>query len=826
MPEGNQEQQNRTFEPEKGSGEPSKEPSLRERISKYSFLRLQELIENRKEQVRQRREEYREEGAGDPLIQRRARLIEEWTKHNSQEFEDIKKKARDLENLRAQKYFKDEERAKEAFDLSEKFASELTEEDLSKDPNSLYAGIREYVFMAYLKGTKEAVEKEKRETRGKEQGVREKKGGEEKARGAEPVGTSEGRTGERAEVEEGPVDLRAMRDSLDRLNLEGLSEQEREKIRADVGRIADILEASEKRQSQKAEQEIRRLMAGGDYLKQGRAERLFTSEGNIEEDMIWFQGEIVRLEAQDMTFSENWQETYPLKIYISSIPKDKQEIIHRFSEIYEDRRRFHDFMWVYRKAGDISPIMDVSNYCKIGVLERIVRGDIYCGKEKKDPVQALIWYQEAAKEVLNLRKELVEIEAKNEPELKKLLSKPKDTRTDYEKKRINELKTEIRKKDKEEKDTIGAMKARLDGFKVVEKSEDEEGQVRKMWRVAFDQEGRKIIDYENGPVYRIGGRLFTALGFAPEYNIILNGVGDFMICRLMNLGTWIINQGEKGGQFFGRGKLWKYWNQKAFVGPLFSGDGLKNFDDKVAKEIGLSEERQTFDINPDKEIRVYYREIVDPQRFKSINLDQFNIDEGALGADYYDQLLKADKFRSYVLSGSGYFRAPNLQTFLKISENLEQVKPDRKRVAFVEPLLRGLIEFYDARRWFPYPERWVLQDKDEEEHREEMSTRRWVKCDAEKVFSKGVGWQSSSIETAINAAVSSGLISSESAELVRQKYLGILGFRGAVGRSVRSFLETSLPRLPLAILGFLTDMIIGALSSEGVKVGGGGGKRK
>lgn len=514
----------------------------------------------------------------------------------------------------------------------------------------------------------------------------------------------------------------------------------------------------------------------------------------IEEDRRLFQATLERLEAQDLMFSENWQDTYTLKAYIFSIPPERPDLIKEFQQEYEDRRRFHDFMWIYRKGG-MGDLLNASNYCKFGVLERM-KGRMFGGKYA---TEYLKWYQDKAEEILNQREKVLNLEEKRR------------TASFQEKERIER---EIHECEEVERKILDEMKARLNG-KEIER------------RVVNGEERLIIRDLEDGAGYRIGGELFSALGLAAQYGIVLNGVGDFMIGRLFNMERFLERLGSPGGLAEGKETLWKYWNQEAFVGPLFSSSGMNPEVDretlKNLKDNGGIGERTIKVRLGGKVTERKIQCIQNFEKFRKISFLQYHVDEGTYGANYLDQLSKADDARSFLLSGDGYFRRANMEAFLELGTRLEHLKNERDRTPFAEGLLRGLIEFYDGRH-LPRLEEWVIEkDKDGNPTKK---TWRWVRSEAQKVYNDPrMVWTGDIIERNIDRAVPM-MISAQKAELLKRKYLALFGIEFAWARDLRSFIETVGPRFPPAllavILGGLKELIVSALPEElGIKPTGG-----
>lgn len=509
-----------------------------------------------------------------------------------------------------------------------------------------------------------------------------------------------------------------------------------------------------------------------------RGERIFTTEGNLEEDRNWFRERIERLEAQDLTFSENWQDTYALKAYIASIPKEKAVLVKEFQEEYEDRRRFHDFMWIYRKAGEIGDLLNACNFCKMGVLERM-KGRKVAGEYATKYME---WYGKMAERVYEVRDKVAKRQVSEE----------------------EGRKTEAVLTDE--------MKLRLDGKSFLQF--DDEGNL--VTDISGGFEPPEIRDLEDAAGYRIGGKLFSAFGQAAQYDIVLNGVQDFMLGRLLNMDKWA----SRAGGHPALATLSKYWNQEAFTGALFSDQGMnpqvsKDDLEHLVEKAGIKEKDGEGERGK-KGKRIQY--IADYEAFRKVRFSDYHVDEGTYGANYIDQFLKADKARSYLLSGIGYFKRPSMEAFMKMSEYLEHLKPHGKRERFTEGLLKGLIEFYDARQ-LPSLERWVVQkgqrgDRDRGiEERKEVAVWRVVHCDAERYYNAPVGWKSETIRQNIDRAVPS-MISAEKAEMLKRKYLSFLGIGTRGARDLREFIEIVSPRIPGAILAALWEGLNSSLPEE------------
>jgi hypothetical protein len=515
-----------------------------------------------------------------------------------------------------------------------------------------------------------------------------------------------------------------------------------------IGEKQETIEMMERRPS----------LSAAERARYGVPEVVF-DPNKLREQMAWFQRTIARIESQKLPFSEAWQDTSALKWYIASIDPIKYPehlgTLRTFQQIYETRRMLHDFMYVYEKAGGTDDIIGIGHYANLENLEQLVKGDVWVeteeGKmEARDPVEAMLWFQGRADGVLEERKRAAE------------------ARTDKEEKEAKQR----------EKDIISEMQARARG-EVVEIGKD----------------GKKIVkpDDKEGTYYRLGGRLFSAFGFAAQYNITLNGSGDFLLSRLMNMKGFLL-----GDDWKGREKLWKYFRQNKFVQPLFSDKNLavKGFDDDKEKgikgwgqEIGLMTTEEIIDEK--KGISARITRIVKDEdgkaKFKQLSFRAHNVDGSVYAAHWCDQNVKADKWRSFVLSGAGYNQSPDMKTFMEMSKYLEHIKGGEKRSRFTDGLMRGLIDFYRKDEGFLF----------------------WKESAAEKLSgNKTAYWESTNIKNAIMTATPL-MIDARVGKRIINDYLG-----PPVIRDIREAWELAGgKKTPLRLLLVLWDLI-GLVLSE------------
>ncbi|HUW24580.1 MAG TPA: hypothetical protein VMW04_03025 [Patescibacteria group bacterium] len=564
----------------------------------------------------------------------------------------------------------------------------------------------------------------------------------------------------RAKREDLEARIKLLDDQIDDLKAQspGANEAEIAKTEAEKASVNREWKETIERMGREQDERIRELssFSAPERARYGVPEVAF-DPNKLEEQMAWFQRTIARIESQKLPFTEAWQDTSALKWFISSIDLIKYPehlgTLRTFQQIYENRRMLHDFMYVYEKAGGTDDIIGIAHYANLENLEQLIKGDVWVetegGMVARDPVKAMLWFQGRADKVLEERKKVAEAAAKMEGASG---SKKK------------EYKTEKDEAEERERSIISEMQVRARG-EVVE----------------IDKDAKKIVkpDDKEGAYYRLGGRLFSAFGFAAQYNITLNGSGDFLVGRLLNMKGHLLDD-----NWAGREKLWKYFRQESFARPLFSDKHLGDGFETSESEVGLETTEEIIDEK--KGISARITRIVDDDKhgkFKNLSFRAHNVDGSAYASRWCDQNVKADKWRSYVLSGAGYSQSPDMQTFMEMSKYLEHIKGGKRRNKFTEGVMKGLIEFYKK-------EGLVFK-----------------KSDAQRLFGdKEAYWKSAQVEAALNTATP-GMLSAEGREKLLKEYVGANEFT----RGVRH-LRDSLGRRPLLFfLGFLWDALWGAL---------------
>lgn len=363
-------------------------------------------------------------------------------------------------------------------------------------------------------------------------------------------------------------------------------------------------------------------------------ERRLHRRGREEDDRNWFEAQLRRLEEEDRSFADNWRRTWPLEQYLASIPPEEREFYKELSQKFEDRRRLHDYQWLYQRASGVEAIINASTILPAGATERTLR--------QKGVAESMV-------------------------KLQGLAEKTVEARRAGEEEREAELKSRI----------LRLMRGEVDI--------DEEG-------------NEIEVDEDQAAINRLGGRLFVVLGFTASYDFSEFAGGDFFAARLMHLKQRFKDRAKKeGNPWFGRDKLWENFPVEIF-GNNFAGGVLanlpehKNKEDPFFKRFGLELKEEDEEDEAGRKLRVL--KIRDPEKFRGLELKEIDIlQENYLTTIYADALLKADEARKAFLKPDQYLDRPTVENFLMLSNTVEHLRGER-RWAFFAPLADGLIKFH------------------------------------------------------------------------------------------------------------------------------------
>lgn len=449
-------------------------------------------------------------------------------------------------------------------------------------------------------------------------------------------------------------------------------------------------------------------------------------KGKKDEGRGWFESELRRLEEEDRSFADNWRRTWPLEQYLASVPPEEIEFYRELAQKFEDRRRLHDYQWFYKRAAGTEAILNAAAILPTGAIERTLR--------QEGIVESMVKLQGLAENVVEARRE-------------------------GEEEREAELKSKI----------LRFMGGEID----------------------LDEEGNEIeADEDQAAINRLGGRLFTVLGFTASYDFSEFAGGDFFVARLMHLKQRFKDQAdEEGKRWFGRDKLWEHFDPEIF-GNNFAGGVLANLPghkdrrDPFFDRFGLELMEEDREDDAGRKLRVL--KIRNPERFRQLDLRQIGIlEEGYLGAVYADAFFKADDARKLFLKPDQYLDRPNMEHFLGLRGDFEHLKGD-KRWRFFATLLGDLIDFHrgpsvaeQARRLFFE----AIPVKDPHTGKEAkggwLKSRglQWFGSDARRLGEED--WGTGEIHKKVDTALGHQMISPSYAEWILRekiKFLGIPGY--------------------------------------------------
>lgn len=469
----------------------------------------------------------------------------------------------------------------------------------------------------------------------------------------------------------------------------------------------------------------------------------------------WIEARLRPIEERDAPFSERWYLLWPIETTVSSLRQPvegesdeakerRMEFYQKISQRVEDRRRLHDYQWLYKRASGVEAIINAASILPTGVMERVLR--------EKGVVESMVKLQNLAKIVAEARR-----------------SQDK-ARTEEGKRRLERLEDQMKK----------TMLRFMNG----ETEVDDKGR-----EVGFIEAGvKKDQIEERAASNRLGGRLFIVLGFTASYDISDFAGGDFFVARLMHLKNRFKEQAKEGRPWFGRDKLWKSFKPELFE-TKFGGGLLANKTPGARGKLGDFHRRfgleraEPEDVEEDiagRKLRPL--KITNPEQFRQLNLKEFGVmRENMLAADWADALLKADEARKLFLKPDQYLDRPNMEHFLGLRGDFEHLKGDVKQRLF-SLMLGDLIEFHKgpgfARRLFdrnlPLWEGYTIKNPDTGEETEGIT---FVGSDSERL-GLASAWASGEIHKKVDIALGHNMINKSYAEWLLRKKINLFGIPG------------------------------------------------
>ncbi len=526
-------------------------------------------------------------------------------------------------------------------------------------------------------------------------------------------------------------------------------------------------------------------------------------EGKEDYLRDWFEKQLRRVEERDQSFSENWRMIWPMETFLSSIPINRPKAKDFYQELaqkFEDRRRLHDYHWLYGRASGVEAIINASSILPTGVIERVLKPKVPKGKEEERVkiAKSMVRLQELAEGIIKAQRSK-EVLIKN----KGNTSLPEEEWVKVEEfERENERVKKIGGKlatIEDKKNYLNNLKKRMlefmKGKKNIEIRRDKNGKIVKAEAVRIGE--------KDAAINRLGGRLFVVLGFAASYDIADFAGGDFFVARLMHLKKWFKEKARKEGDpWFRRDKLWENFPIEIF-GTDFSGGLLaslkglsKEQKDKFLKDFGLKlmtgtrgsyredlKDSTNYELDEEDESGRLYTvlKIVKPERFVELDLKKFGIiRENMLASDWADALFKADEARKAFLKPDQYLDRPTAENFFRLSATVEHLK-GKKKWAFFAPLADGLIKFHKGPgtleritrlRFFE-----GLKTIDPVTGKERTKGLAWVGSDAERL-GLDQDWRGGEMHRFINTIQRDNLIDRSRAEGLLRRSLDILGIPG------------------------------------------------
>lgn len=473
---------------------------------------------------------------------------------------------------------------------------------------------------------------------------------------------------------------------------------------------------------------------------------------NIEK---WIETQLRPIEERDAPFSERWYLLWPIETTASSLRQPiegesdeakerRMEFYQKISQRVEDRRRLHDYQWLYKRASGVEAIINAASILPTGTTERVLR--------EKGVVESMVKLQNLAEIVVEARR-----------------SQDK-TRTEEGKRRSERLEDQMKK----------TMLRFMNG----ETEVDNKGR-----EIGFIEAGVKEDQIEERVASnRLGGRLFIVLGFTASYDISDFAGGDFFVARLMHLKNRFKEQAKEGRPWFGRDKLWESFKPELFETKFGGGllanktPGMRGTLRGFHRRFGL-ERAEPEDVEEDiagRKLRPL--KITNPEQFRQLNLKEFGVmRENMLAADWADALLKADEARKLFLKPDQYLDRPNMEHFLGLRGDFEHLKGDVKRRLF-SLMLGDLIEFHKGpgfgRRLFdrslPLWERYTIKNPDTGEETEGIS---FVGSDSERL-GLASAWASGEIHKKVDTALGHNMINKSYAEWLLRQKIDLFGIPG------------------------------------------------
>ncbi|MCJ7793001.1 MAG: hypothetical protein MUP45_03430 [Candidatus Marinimicrobia bacterium] len=482
-------------------------------------------------------------------------------------------------------------------------------------------------------------------------------------------------------------------------------------------------------------------------------------EGKEDEHRDWFEEQLRRVEERDQSFSENWRMTLPIETFLSSLPIDKakaQELYKELVQKFEDRRRLHDYWWLYGRSAGTDPILNSASILSTGAIERVIN--------QEGVTNAMVKFEKLAEMIFNNKREISDVE-ESMAEAKKKGDKEKRKDLENEKDRLEERQFKM-------KDIMGKLmrgEIDYDEKKDLEiKSEDVE-----------DKEEFEDIKAQN----RLAGKLFIVLGFTASYDIDDFAAGDFFVARLIHLKNRFISQSrEEGNRWYGRNKLWKRFNSSLW-GTNYAGgllDNIGRFKDNKTKKEKLAEfglERVEEEQADGRMLTVL--KIVDPSKLKKLDLKEFRIEKETSLVEWADGISKADQMRKELIGNGKYLDRPNMEIFLKMGEAMDHLKGD-KRWQFFAGMYHDLADFHtgpgalDRLLKGKFWEAYTVKDDQGKVRFKGIS---FIRSDAEHL-GLDKGWSAGEVHKMAEEAQRNNMISKSYTEQILRDKLSLVGIPG------------------------------------------------
>jgi len=376
-------------------------------------------------------------------------------------------------------------------------------------------------------------------------------------------------------------------------------------------------------------------------------------DGWMKETKRRLGSRIAAIEVQDKAFGESWRDTWPMEsllsnLYVGSEGKPKlREFQRKLRTEYEDRRRVHDYFWMYQRCSGVEAILNMSAVLQKSAIERMVQREGV--GEAMFKMQGMVVKWDKLKEKRNMAD-----------------------------------KADDKEKSKECQDEMNEISDRIKRFGRGSKEE------------LIGEDKREEEDPE-GESRRIAARMMVILGLCAQYNYTeFGGAGDFFLGRLMNLREYIMNDVAPGRRWQYRDKIMAGFKQYLYFSSPLTDQSWKPSPDKkhsaeLKKKVGIEQIEEKIEGTTDKR---KLAKIISAEALRNFEIVNERREYWLGGAEFADAAFKADKGRVGLRNTGAFLDSPTEKLFYKLLvEDMEHLN-GRARWEFFHEFVGGVIDFY------------------------------------------------------------------------------------------------------------------------------------